>query len=87
MKPLIDTHPDLDVVATMPALTHYPDRTKPFDIAESEVVAWLISQPSVSQWLFDEVKHMRLIVFDKASNTYRGCGVALALPQDKPQQG
>lgn len=78
MKPLIDTHPDLDVVATMPALTHYPDRAKPFCIDQSEVAAWLIQQPSVRQWLYDEVKDMGLIVYDKGSNTYRGCSVAPA---------
>ena len=37
-------------------LQHWPRSGQPFDIAKSEVVAWLIIQPEIQDWLFEKLK-------------------------------
>ena len=50
----------------------YPDQSKPFAIEESDVVAWLIAEPGVRQWLFDTIRDRGLIVYDRFSKTWSG---------------
>ena len=59
----------LDVVRTMPPL-HHTVTGEPFCIQNSEVVKWLINQPEALQYLFEKAKS--LLVYDKATNTWRG---------------
>lgn len=64
----------LDVAKKMPPLHH----TLPgsgFDIAKSEVVRWLTSQPEIMQLIFNAVK-TKYIVYDKATGTWRGVDYA-----------
>ncbi len=61
----------LDCCKTMPRLRHkLPGED--FDIRKSEVVAWLVSQPSIRQFVFNRVAQRGLIVFDRESGTWQG---------------
>ena len=60
-------------------MQHWPDRGQPFDIAKSEVVAWLISQPEIQDWLFERLKESQAIVFDAATKTWSGNPAATAI--------
>lgn len=54
---------------SMPALPHSAEG-RPFSIADSEVVRWLISQPDIQQWLFDKAKWSGRIIYE--SGLWRG---------------
>ena len=60
-------------------MQHWPDRGQPFEIAKSEVVGWLISQPEIQHWLFERLKESRAIVFDAATRTWSGNPAATAI--------
>jgi hypothetical protein len=69
----------LGLVRRMSPLAHWPDRTRPFDIARSQVVEWLTRQPDVLQWLFQTVQTRKLILFDRRSRTWHGADCAEAM--------
>lgn len=55
----------------MPPLRHsFSDRD--FDIRDSEVVKWLVSNPITMRHLFNAVKQSGAIVYDKTAGTWRG---------------
>ena len=64
-------------VSCQGAKVNWPDRGQPFDIAKSEVVGWLISQPEIQDWLFERLKESQAIVFDAATRTWSGHPAAL----------
>ena len=59
----------------MPPLSHWPDKTKSFDWAESAVCRWLADiEPNVPYpRLFAHVQDAGAILFDADANTWRGC--------------
>jgi hypothetical protein len=62
---------------SMPALSHWPDRTVAFDYARSEVILFIMRECEVDNIrhavsLFRQAKDSRLIVF--ANGTWRGKG-------------
>ena len=60
-------------VCLMPKnLAHWPDRSQPFDPSKSEVVAWLVAQPEIQNYLFDKCHNSGAICFDSESQTWRG---------------
>lgn len=58
----------------MPELSHWPDRSVPFDYAKSEVCSWILSQPEIRQWIFDKARNMNCIKFDPDRQTWKGVG-------------
>ena len=60
----------LDIAKLMPELKHSIPG-KEFDITKSEVLKWLISQPSILQYLFDHVKNVDLF-YDPDRGTWQG---------------
>lgn len=59
-----------DVAKKMPPLRHrLPGR--PFSVAGSEVVQWLISQPIIQQYVFDRAAES-VLVYDEETGTWRG---------------
>jgi hypothetical protein len=61
-----------ETASTMPRLSHWPERSQPFDITKSEVVKWLKSQPKIDQWIFDKARNMGCIEFDAETETWSG---------------
>ena len=66
---------NLSCVRIMPELRHSVGDGD-FDITKSEVVQWLIRQPSVLQYLFDTVRQKDsvepLIIYNPDRSTWRG---------------
>ncbi len=65
----------------MPELRHSVEGKK-FDIMESEVVSWMVANPSVREWMWQQVKDSIVIptgaiVFDASSRTWKGNPKAL----------
>jgi hypothetical protein len=60
----------LDAAKAMPVLRHTIDGV--FDVNTSEVIAWLVSQPVIRNYVFQKVKDRGLIVYDHATGTWRG---------------
>ena len=59
------------VAKQMPPLRHsFPGQ--PFDFLQSEVVAWLFSQPEIAYLVFNSVKDHGEIVYDPGTGTWRG---------------
>ena len=71
-------------IADMPQLSH--KTSEPFDVHSSEVVAWLVGQGTVLQWMFDTAKTRGLIVFDPAEQKWRGIGEAKLSAPKPPRQ-
>lgn len=75
-KAWVSTSSKLECVRKMPSLKHsHPG--KPFDITKSEVAQWLISQPSVLNYLVDLVnghdkRKEQLIIHDPSTGTWKG---------------
>jgi hypothetical protein len=75
-KAWVSTSSKLECIRKMPALKHrYPG--KPFDITKSEVVHWLINQPSVLNYLIDLVsgkdkRKEQLIIYNSDACTWQG---------------
>lgn len=61
-----------EACSRMPALRHWPDQSKPFDIADSEVARWLAAQPDVLQAIYQKANELKLIQFDADTRTWRG---------------
>ena len=70
-----ETPKNLNCVRTMPELRHSVGDGD-FDITKSEVVQWLIRQPSVLQHLFEVARRKGtaepLIVYNAERGTWRG---------------
>lgn len=58
----------------MPPLDHYPNRQAQggFDYRDSQVMAYLTTNPDVLHWIFNHVKEQGLIRFDPATNRWEG---------------
>ena len=56
----------------MPPLSHHPDKSKPFDMSKSEVVAWILKQPDIQQWLFNTLCDRGLIKFNPKTGLWQG---------------
>ena len=61
------------MASQMPELSHWPDKTKPFDVMESEVCRWFLAQPAMWEWLMQKMKDMGVIIFDKTAGKWVGC--------------
>lgn len=61
----------------MPPLPHWPDRTKPFDYANSQVIAFIMARCDVSQKtatrIFDSANQKKVIRFNHDTKLW--CGV------------
>lgn len=60
------------VVSQMPELSHWPNKPSDFDITKSEVLAWLLKQPEVLNWLVQQVKDCKAIVYNPEKGTWKG---------------
>jgi hypothetical protein len=60
----------LRCAATMPPLAHTIPR-EVRSVESSEVIGWLLQQPSIRQYVFDKAKEY--LVFDAETRTWRGC--------------
>lgn len=60
------------VASKMPSGLHHSFPDQPFNIEESEVIHWLLSQPDVLNYLFQKVKDSDAIVYDSKSKTWHG---------------
>jgi hypothetical protein len=62
-----------------PGLKLYPaDR---FDSSKSEVVAWLIAQPEIQQWVFEQFQISGALVYDWVRGTWGGNSTATTIPR------
>lgn len=67
----------LKCLRMMPPLSHAV-QGEPFDIMKSELVAWMVMQPEVRQWLYDEFvdtargKHSGFFRYDKKTGKWQG---------------
>jgi len=63
-------------MADMPTLAHWPDRNKPFDIADSHVVAYARDRFGISMDLavrvFDYARYKKVITFDPITKLWCG---------------
>lgn len=64
----------LDVARKMPPL-HHSLPGEPFDIAKSEVIEWLVSQPDIMQLVFNAVRNKH-IVYNPVTGTWKGVDYA-----------
>ena len=62
---------------------HRPDRFKPFHLADSEVITWLILEPEIQQWLFERFNVAGAITYDRITKTWGGNSVGLPLAKEK----
>lgn len=61
----------LNAVMTMPPLYHsIPER--PFDIKNSEVVKWLIKQPEILNYVWNNIKNSGAVVFNPETKKWNG---------------
>ena len=70
----------------MPPVSHYPDRTEPFDWDKSQLIAYInrLMNETGEQMTLRRSKRVmegaikkKVIVFDQATRLWRGCGYAL----------
>lgn len=61
----------LDCVVKMPNLKHRTDN-KEFNIMDSEVCAWLVSQPSIRQKIFNMAVNNSVIKFNPDTGKWQG---------------
>ena len=60
------------VAAKMPPLSHWRDRSQPWTPAQSDVLAWLIAQPEVANYLLLKLHNAKIIQFDANSGFWVG---------------
>ena len=64
------------LLADMPVLSHWPDRTKPFACANSQVIAYACDRFGISVDLalrvFDYARYKKVIVFDPITKLWCG---------------
>lgn len=68
------------VARNMPPLTHKIEN-ECFDIYKSEVVQWLIKQPELLNYIFDQVKKKE-IVYDPETGKWQGVDYDELLPNE-----
>jgi len=61
-----------DMVSKMPPLSHWPDKSKPFNYDDSEVCKWILSQPGFKRWVFDKARSGDQIIFDAEKEIWVG---------------
>lgn len=61
----------LDVVKKMPPL-HHTIPSEDFDIKKSMVIRWLINQPDILNWIWNNIKQSGDVVYDKDSGKWQG---------------
>ena len=61
----------LDVAKKMPPLRHSVPGLN-FDIAQSEVVGWLIKQPEIMQEIFDIARNRKVIIYNPETQKWQG---------------
>lgn len=61
----------LDLLSTMPALRHSVEG-EVFDIENSAVVQWVLSQRGVKEWLFNRIAGSGRIVYNEVSKCWAG---------------
>ena len=54
----------------MPPLNHQPKET--FDWKNSEVVKWLMSNPTIQKYVFTKMQHSGAILYDHESGLWSG---------------
>lgn len=57
----------------MPPLAHWRDHTKPWAPDQSDVIAWLVSQPDIANALFQKFQQSGAITFDPFTEMWSGC--------------
>jgi len=64
------------MLADMPALSHWPDRSLPFDYGRSEVIAFIMARCGVglrtAVRIFDSASHKGVIRFSRDSKLWCG---------------
>nr|DAN91094.1 MAG TPA: hypothetical protein [Caudoviricetes sp.] len=60
----------LECARQMPPMKHI--KSEPFDITQSEVAKWLVSQPDIMQKIFDMTANHHVITYDVKTQTWRG---------------
>lgn len=60
----------LNCARKMPPLRHITSET--FDITQSEVARWLVSQPDIMQKIFDMAANHKMISYHQTTRTWRG---------------
>ena len=61
----------LDCAKRMPKLYHSKTGDK-FAVHKSEVVNWLIMQPSILNYIFEKARNTKLIRFNKETRKWQG---------------
>ena len=58
----------------MPELVHYVGKGEgaEYDVIKSELVAWLVKQPVVLEFLWQKVRESGAIVYNSETNTWQG---------------
>lgn len=57
----------------MPPLTHWRDRSSPWTPTQSDVIAWLASQPEIANSILLKFSQSGAITFDSATGLWSGC--------------
>ena len=64
------------LMADMPTLSHWPDRSKPFDYARSEVIAWVRDRFGVAMddaiRIFNYARYKKVVIFDPITKLWCG---------------
>lgn len=81
---MIYTPKKLKVVESMPPLSHNAVKGVPFDPMKSDVNRWIISQPSVVNWLFSYLHSRGLLKFDPVTRLWTGTTPPMPIPKTKP---
>ena len=61
-----------DRMSMMPPTAHNIPKDQPFDIMQSDVAEWLISQPEVRQMIFDKAGIYGAITYDAKTGKWVG---------------
>ncbi len=59
----------------MPGLKHWPDKSKPFRLSESEIIKWIASDAEMVYELMDKAKYRGWIKYNAETNEWRGVPV------------
>ena len=45
-------------------LKNWPYNSKPYDFMDSEVIAWLIAQPEIREWVFEQFQMSGALIYN-----------------------
>lgn len=62
---------NMEVARLMPSLYHSIPGA-PFDIRKSEVVQWLVKNPDILNYIWNNIKNSGAVVFDSKSGKWQG---------------